>query len=531
MKKVLIADDELLVRVGLKTTFPWEENGFCVVGEARDGNEAIELFDKYEPDILLTDIRMPFIDGIELVQILKERKPSLKSIILTHYDDFNYAKGAIKSGVEDYILKSELTVENLMETLKKYKDEIKPDISQKPVKDKEKNSLKFGLFENEFLFKRIVIGDYNSEDELKSIAYSMEYKSNTFVIATVKLYFDYSKDQEKGNNINYEFLKKNCENISRNLYNENLMYLSEDSMVFLFIEDLIEDSNSILNKCVDCLEVVKRNLFRYLRVNVVAGLSDVGNTTYEIAELIEKSRTALDYCFFNSSTLEIFNGSMLTKTGDCPGVNKEITVSSIKMYGTSNLKDYINRVFEGLFELKRKTFVREVFNEFLKIAQDLINEFEPNVNNSVNRSMVNSEKFDRLITFEEVKDYISNLFMQIKSCLNKDNEKTQYSYSVKKCMEYIENNYNRNITLQDLAHFAGMSRCYLSYLFKEEVGVNFSSYLTNFRIEKSKQLLKESNCRIFEIADKVGFCNPYYFSRIFKETLGLSCKEFQELNS
>lgn len=124
MKKVLIADDEMLVRIGLKSTINWKENGYIVVGEAKNGKECIDIFNKYNADILITDIKMPIVNGLDLIQTLKKKKENLKSIILTHYDDFNYAKEAIKLGASDYILKSNLTSENLLQILNKLSKEI-----------------------------------------------------------------------------------------------------------------------------------------------------------------------------------------------------------------------------------------------------------------------------------------------------------------------------------------------------------------------------------------------------------------------
>ena len=120
MLKVLIVDDEFLVRVGLESTIPWSEYGFHVVGSARNGKEAIQLFEQYDPDVLLTDIKMPVMGGLELIERLKSVKPSLVAIIITHYDDFNYAKEALKLGANDYVLKTELFPDNLIKIINKH---------------------------------------------------------------------------------------------------------------------------------------------------------------------------------------------------------------------------------------------------------------------------------------------------------------------------------------------------------------------------------------------------------------------------
>jgi len=124
MIKVLIADDELVVRIGLKTTIDWEANGFTIVGEAINGKDAVELFHKLKPDILVTDIKMPIMDGLEVIQQLKSEHCLFKALILSHYDDFDFARKAINLGASDYILKTELTEQKLLTSLSRLSEQL-----------------------------------------------------------------------------------------------------------------------------------------------------------------------------------------------------------------------------------------------------------------------------------------------------------------------------------------------------------------------------------------------------------------------
>lgn len=133
MIKVLIADDELVVRIGLKTTIDWEANGFTIVGEAVNGKDAVELFHKLNPDILVTDIKMPIMDGLDVIRQLKSEHCMFKALILSHYDDFDFARKAINLGASDYILKTELTEQKLLASLSQLAEQLAEERQLEPA--------------------------------------------------------------------------------------------------------------------------------------------------------------------------------------------------------------------------------------------------------------------------------------------------------------------------------------------------------------------------------------------------------------
>jgi two-component system, response regulator YesN len=152
--------------------------------------------------------------------------------------------------------------------------------------------------------------------------------------------------------------------------------------------------------------------------------------------------------------------------------------------------------------------------------------------NLINQPAFNDEKLnyknlEKLHNFKMTKQYITDIYDELMYHSNGNNS-VKYSYVISKCLDYIKSNYDKNISLGDAAGNVQISKSYLSLLFKQETGINFSNYLTNYRIEKSKKLLLRSNYKIYELAEKVGFDNPYYFSKVFKEVTGSSCKEYRK---
>lgn len=533
MKKVLIADDELLVRVGLKSTIPWEENGFSVVGEARNGKECIEIFDKVDPDILLTDIRMPIINGLELIQILKQRKDSLKAIILTHYDDFNYAKEAIKLGASEYILKPDLSSEHLLGILRKISCEI--DNTSKTSANLNNESLKEGIelkINGQALLEDIVNLRYTSQLERENIIKRIEMalKNSCYIISC-----SFAKGNETSNSKISKVSKTTIESITSSIFNDGNTdtYIVVDNNYIFHILNIknFEDKSSYLKSVINYFVLMKNNLLKLMNLDVEIGISDVGYSALSIPKLLEEAKKAQKLCFFEDSEIVLFtNSKEADLTKKCPQISLEVLKTYIKTLDKEQLNSYIHSIFSDLSSLRKIEYVKEVFNDFISYAKVICNEL-----NITNSQLGDATKFsysnmEKLTSLNMMCDYICSFYGEFIRSSKENRNYQRYTYVINKSIEYVKNNYARNISLADVADHVEISRSYLSFLFKEETGINLSNYIINYRIEKSKKLLMESNLKMYEIAEQVGFDNPYYFSKVFKDVTGYSCKEFKKLN-
>jgi two-component system response regulator YesN len=273
--KVLVADDELLVRIGLRTTIEWEKNGFTIVGEAKNGKEAIELFDKFDADILITDIRMPVMDGLEVIQSIKEKKKDLKSIILTHYDDFSYAQKAIKLGASEFILKNNLSSDNLLLTLKKLSEELEPDRSYNIGSLTESDYLHYAL--EKAILANIAGIDYEG---LMNLPEDGQFYPHFFV-AYGKIC--YTEDLEY--DINSSELVKNLSNIF--VTKDNVMQAMmrvEDHLIYLYnigfkTENHKKEQSEVTN-------ILKRNIKQFFDLDMFFGVSTIGDKLLGIPKLV-----------------------------------------------------------------------------------------------------------------------------------------------------------------------------------------------------------------------------------------------------
>ena len=303
MKKVLIVDDEMLVRVGLKSTMSWEREGFSIVGEAKNGKEAMELFDMYDPDILLTDICMPVMDGLELIQELKSRKKSLKAAILTHYDDFNYAKQAISLGASEYILKSDLSKENLLKVLVKLSTEIDYEkqgksnqviaqvLSKDNLKIDEKQALTDEIMNKKYKTNKKLVAKLEESKEV------FEHQAFTIVIA--RLFFDQTDDLEQL--ANRDNLISSIHTFFKEIIPEKGMkfsfYTKKDFIGYIINVDPEHIPTDDMAYISNIMTRLKKNIAQFLDINMVIGISDFGHSVKELLRLRRQADIALNLSF------------------------------------------------------------------------------------------------------------------------------------------------------------------------------------------------------------------------------------------
>lgn len=532
MKKILIADDEFLVRLGLKTTIDWQEHGYMIVGEAKNGKEALDLFEEFDPDILLTDIRMPLMDGLELIQAVKQRKKSLKSVILTHYDDFSYAQEAIKLGASQYILKSDLVAENLLNILSKLSAEIdaenkKTDEKPNQTEDDLTSDYKLG----EELLKKLADEGFKSNEAFLQYFRRCEgiFKYDYYIIFTGQI----EDTNNKGFDKDEEHFVKTVKNMLNQLLDSrstwHCNYINKGQVTCLINTSIEEDSDKLLQYLLNFAVLFKHSLKQFLEADISIGFSVISNLRQEMMTLLKQSRIAGKYCFFEPSGITVFDYTMLEETDVCPRINLDILRNYIKTLQTENINIYINSVFDKLAGLKQIGYVRDVFIDFISFARIISAELNLEKGGALNETKFSYTVFDKLNSFEAVKKYVLDIYYTL-SEYSSGNKPDGYSYLIRKCIEFIKNNYQKNVTLSEAALAVDVSNSYLSLLFKQETGINFSNYITNYRIEEAKKLLASTNLKIYEIANKVGFESPYYFSKVFKDIMGCTCKDFKNRN-
>lgn len=540
--KLLIVDDEIEVRKGIINKVDWDKLGFEIVGEGENGKEALEIFEKTMPDVLLTDIKMPFMDGLQLTQCVKEKYPTTKVIVMTGFDEFEYAHKAIKLNVSEYILRPVGAVE-LSEILTKVRKQIDDEIDEKENVEalREYYRKSIPVLKDKFLTSLITttMEKEDIEEGLKS--YDINLRGSSYIVSIISIdeVIKNKNNSEDLNNIASEFyehkglFKFALLNIVDEITDKNhtgTAFLNGENVVIIsaFKEERREEvSESILKS----LEELRLAIEKFLKFTVTIGVGSICNDVIYISHSYENALAALNYKIFMGENRiiwieDIEPGSVSKVVFD---ENKERTLANCLKVGTGEeMMETIDKLFEDVIAFKAsykdyQIYIMEILTTILKAARDsnidIDNIFGQNHNLLV--------ELYSLKSVEEAQSFFKDICMKIMSNIVKDRLDT-YKELVHMAKEYVKENYQSSeININGVCNYLHLSPTYFSFIFKKETKTTFINYVTQVRMEAAKELLRTSNLKSFEIAEKVGYSEPNYFSYSFKKKFGQSPSEYR----
>jgi two-component system response regulator YesN len=544
MKRILIVDDEYLVRLGLKTIIDWAEHGYVIAGEAANGREALELFDRTGADVILTDIKMPVMDGLELTRAIKEKNKKVKIIILSHYDEFSYAQEAISLGAFRYILKSELTRANLINMLKSLfysaSEEAVVSMDSKEPGGPEDITVQRERYIESCLFP--FLPDVNAIGICPPLPGEAPGQRGRYIVLCAVCRLT-SLLHDAGKMFPKPMFPKTVKVLFAEAFTNAASFAGYHHERFALVTivpfpEIIalspvpsphpphtQPARTQENKIAESCARIVRNVHQYYDVDLFIGISSSGGAN-NIARLFVEAARAVDMCFFSeNSFIHSYDRDEARPSGMPSRISYERLGAFIEANQEAGMLEYIQNIFQGLRALKNYTAVHNAFIDFLSSGKALHEKYRLNGQAPLNENKFDYDAFYDLLFIGDVEVYIKNLFLELLS--GKQSGGIAYSFIVKKSITFIQQNYTRNITLSDAAKNAEVSHSYLSFIFKQETGINFNAWLSKYRVGEAKKLLEETNLRIYEVAERVGFSNPYYFSKVFKEFTGMSCKEFR----
>lgn len=528
MYKVFLVDDEIEIREGMRDSINWGNINFVFSGEAPDGEMALPLIQEVKPDVLITDIKMPFMDGLQLSKMVHKMMPWVKIVILTGHDEFHYAKEAISIGVAEFLLKPVCATE-LMDVLKKIAAKIEQEKKEEETSEKLKEQFEnnTAVLKERFL-NELVMGMVSLKDVVDKCEHFQINIISKYYIVTIM------EAETKVQNMN------DC---------KYLEYLKFEEVV-----DKILKGNQ---------QVIKFKRTTGELILIIKGDDDLKLSTYayELSETIMNEVESDTDC-----TLSISIGSVMERLGgiaksyvDADFVNKyKYIYGKGKILGVNDLK----------LDLGLKEFVKldmNSINDFMKygsykdirlFVDDYVNRLERSGMNSLIYIfysyidiMLNASKFVKELgwdiekilpeavqlkndlfiinSIDKFKELIEEVLRKVLECREIRME-DRYSDILGKAKDFITNHFrNPNLSLNSVASYVNMSSSHFCSVFSQEEGETFTEYLTKVRLKKAKELLKTTSLRAAEIAYGVGYNDPHYFSYIFKKWEGVTPKEFR----
>lgn len=530
MLKVLIADDEKKVCQLILNLVDWEKLGFEVVGVMNDGIAAYNYIQKNTVDVLITDIRMPGCDGMELIRKVKVLYPQMFVAIISGYGQFDYAQTAIKYGVSDYLLKP-IRKKDMLSMLQKISGQCEEKASSKQKIEKlerklEENQarMKQGFLEDIMKYPE-KFGGYYVRERINS-EYQCSFDEESFQAMIVKIIMDRNKENIDTQRV---YLQKGKEILKKelcNTCNEMLINLVNDEICGLFNGD-----EAALDGVKRKLKKAKLELSQLQDIQVYIALGGRKHSLSLIEESFREARAAIQDRFYfgdrfwlttrtemdlkdkleNYITnefrkrflghLEILNLDGLKCEIDSV---KHMLQNSQYMYGQTVLEVYKGLV--ALFYFGAQSYNIGVFEQY----EELMSYSE------------NCGKIEELFDF--LREYMVRSLIQWM-----EERKFEEAKPIRMAKKYINDNYNQSLTLEMVSKEIGFNPTYFSTVFKKETGMNFSDYLKKIRVENAKEMLLNTEKLIEDISFEVGYADIKYFSRLFKKMMGVTPTEFRKL--
>ncbi|MFP4383998.1 MAG: response regulator [Spirochaetia bacterium] len=537
---VLIVDDEDVIRDGLMS-YEWERLGFSALCAASDGQEALRLMERNPIHVAITDIRMPKLDGLDFSRIVREQYPRCKTVILTGYKDFEYAKAAITHGVSDYLMKP-VSLNRIDEVMEKLKSELDSEEAER------RQMVQFRKIVRETLpaavcdfITGLLDGRISDRMEIREKLDLLELRLNKEYYAVIRMRL--RKPGKRSSRRPEERFFRVSEYLET-WFTENQVYgygcPREGDMEYLISFNSSgsqnDDPREELSRIAEAMHAGIAGLFKEEDIQVTAGVGNYCTGILSVSLSARQARKALEECYFGGEG-SVYYGCR------CAG-----TPSGILEYPYEEENRIIDALIEGnCRELHREkdTFINTLSREGEQITpsiiQDRFLQFLNTLENKLQQYGTTLEKvagirkpFLSLIeskkSLRELKAMTGEILEQACDTIDSMNREASGSAHkfIREAVDFIKENYRKKITLDMVAEQVYLNPSYLCVQFKKVTGKNFVDYIREWRTEKAKELLRNHKLKVYEVGEAVGFQNPKYFTDVFKEQTGLSPNKYRQ---
>lgn len=505
--KILVVDDKTIIRKGLVKKIQWESLGCILAGEAENGTVALRMITELKPDIVITDIRMPECDGISLLKHIYSNNTHIQTIVISGYDDFEYAQQAIKNGCIDYILKP-INAAELNKSIEKACNIIKMNEKAKLLPGRTAQL-------SGYLYR--IMHDMEIESESGFEQSDLDSIRNGYFCISVVRSFD-SKNVPKD-----EFTKESFED-----YNYLFSVCDKKEQTIIFCIDIQTDCRFIENKIYG---TINRLIFENKKedTEIIVGIGKLVMGIEQLHSSYNAALEALSYSLLNREQYIFKYSAVIEKKQFI--VPAEEYESRLLLNVTSGNIQAVNELLEAIFDKILSIKDISISSISLQMAAlcHVLLRIDSEFLDEIQKFLAKINNPDYLLSFKSIvnmKQVILNLFQMTMYKLQ--DSRGGKKVLVKKVKELISKNYYNEINVEAISKLFFISVPYLSKIFKSETGENLNEYITNFRIEEAKKLLKNDNNSIPQIAQSVGFPDHVYFYKVFKKITGVTPGEFRE---
>lgn len=541
MYKLVIIDDEPAVRSGLSKFVDWSEYGIVLAGTADDGDTGLDLIDRVKPDIVLTDVMMPTLDGIRMSQDVRERLPETKIVFISGHNDANYLRSALQVHAADYIFKPVKRTE-----LQKVIEGVVQDLG---AREKERQLLKdmqvklsqsMPLLREKFLMSLIQNGVAKTEGLRERAAFlnldlplEAPYLVLVITIDDVEEVYGGRSERDK------QLLSYSILNIMQELIGQFLTgYVFENSaaeyVALLALDGRLQqerlpDPEAAL---LPLAQEIRDNLQRWLKIGVTIGVGERAGHIGLLPASYRHAREAADQKWYMGKNRVITMDSLELGTAGpirFDARQSERLLSGLKSGDRQRLEAELESIFEPLAQVRKDGFkyVRHAGLQLIALAGRLLLELNLLTRDKEEQEARALDGLLKLETMAELKRFVCDYLSGI-CCWIEEKRSGRSSNVIEHTQKYIGEHYAKNLSIAEIAASVYLSQTYVSLLFKQETGETIYEYLMKVRIEKAKELLCDPRIKLYEVCELVGYTDPSYFGKLFKKMTGLTPSAYRE---
>lgn len=534
MTKVFLVEDEIVIRSGIKNSIDWQKEGYEFSGEASDGELAYPMILKAKPDILITDIKMPFMDGLELSKMVKEALPEIKILILSGYNEFEYAKEAIHIGVADYLLKP-ISSAKLLEALGGIAKQIEQKREEQSLKEQyQRDNQEYMENEKVKLFTALAAGNISMGDavnEAKALGMNLSARVYNVMLFKVSMRIDDYQSPEQAMDV---FGK--IEDVNHVVPGTFFFRRGVEGWAFLVTAETEEDGREKMGH-------LKKYLFfvmeKYPEIEYFGGIGEPVRRIRELGSSYEKAGIVFSTRFVNDSRqiLDLNDIRILHEKStinvqslDLMDRNRTLMDKFLVKGNLEEVESFITAYFE---EMPKENLESSLMRQYITMDMYIVaGAFCDRLGIPKEERTKDAEELENALrmmtTAQGVHKYVRRL---LKNTIERRDmvSGSRYSDIIETAKDYIAKSYmSDEVSLNTAAAAVNMSPSYFSSVFSREVGKTFVEYLTTVRMDKAKELLMCSPLKTSEIGYEVGYKDPHYFSYIFKKTQNCSPKDYRQ---
>lgn len=522
---VLLVDDEEEVIQIIMKKIDWESMGFRMAGYAHNGVEALEMAEELQPDVVLTDIKMPYMDGLTMSRKLKEQYRTVKIIIFTGFDEFEYAKEAIDIEVEQYILKP-VNADELKKVFLRIRENLDREMDEKRNIDKLREYYLESLpLLQESFYTSLIEGRIPENQIEKYLAsYQIRLKGPFYVVTILHISAAVSPPE-----MNQFLLTVSVKKLA-----EEQLIEKYDGRVFVYLGDIVVISQFCsadeITEYTDFMDEFCRFAKRICDARVTAGIGHVCSRIQDLRTSYQGAGTAVSYRAIYGNTRAINIAEIDPQENADESWEHQAIQGILKKIKTGNreaLQDQINQCMRHFSEhntslQKYRVFILELVAEIVRFG----NSNQIVVDEILGESS-NYERGFQADSPEELRDWLLEIGTKIQDYVSQERSNTTKSF-VTKAVELVKESYSdQDISIETVCRKLGVSAAYFSTVFKKETGKTFISYLTDYRMEQAVELLLTTDDKTYIIAEKVGYADPNYFSYVFKKKYGVAPSRYR----